>query len=58
MKNIILNFVTGMAIGSILFGLAVIGLNNTLAIILSAAGLLWMVPFVYANRKLFRKLFY
>lgn len=51
MKNTVLLFITGMALGSTSMGLGLVNLNNLLALALIIPGVLWLVPFVYTNRK-------
>lgn len=56
MKNTVLSFVTGLAVGSILLGASAIGLNNGLAFVLITFGLGWTIPFCYVNKNKFMKL--
>lgn len=51
MKNTVLTFVTGMALGGIAMGIGIIDLNTPLALSLLIPGALWTIPFVWINRK-------
>lgn len=53
MKNTILTFITGVALGAVSMGIGVLGLNNLLSICLIIPGMCWLVPFVYANKERF-----
>lgn len=57
MKNTILTFITGMALGAVSMGIGVLGLNNLLSACLIIPGVLWLVPFVLANKERFRWIF-
>lgn len=54
MKNLILNVITGLAMGSVPMGFALIGavgLFKTISTIMIIFGICWLVPFVIINKK-------
>ena len=54
MKNGILTFISGMALGAVAMGIGIIDLNSTFAACLTIPGMAWLVPFVYANKERFK----
>lgn len=54
MKNGILTFISGMALGAVSMGLGIIDLDGAFAACLIIPGIAWLVPFVYANKERFK----